>query len=380
MTGKKTDLLPTSLYIHVPFCSKKCPYCHFFVLPDSADSQKLFLDTLYQEWLLESHLLEGKEIVSIYLGGGTPSLLSPDAIYDFLDKVHKGPIATSPNCEITLEGNPEKTTKAAMQGFLKAGVNRVSLGIQSFDDTLLKVLGRTHGSEEGERAVHSTFEAGIENISIDLMYELPSQTLSTWEHSVKKASKLPITHLSLYNLVFEPGTVFYKKKAILSPNLPGEEEALAMLNVATELFPKAGLSRYEISAFAKKGFHSVHNTGYWTGRPFLGLGPSAFSYLEGRRFRKTSHLKKWAESIQKGIRAEEFSEKLSEEASQKELLAVELRLIKGVDLSIFPPLFPALEKSIETLLTQNLLQKQGSILSLTEEGLKFYDTVATEIV
>ncbi len=380
MTGKKTGLPPASLYIHVPFCSKKCPYCHFFVLPNSLESQKLFIKTLYQEWFLESRVLEGKELVSIYFGGGTPSLLAPSILHDLLEEIRKGPIAISKNCEITLEGNPEKTTKEGMQDFLKAGINRVSLGIQSFDEDLLKILGRTHSAEEGKKAVYASHEAGITNISIDLMYELPHQTISTWEHSIEEAIKLPITHLSLYNLVFEPNTVFYKKRSSLTPNLPNEEDALAMLNIATKKFPEADLARYEISAFAKKGYESVHNTGYWTGRPFLGLGPSAFSYLEGRRFRKTSHLKKWAESIEKGLTSEDFTEKLTPEASQKELLAIELRLLKGVDLVKFPSLFPSLAESVETLVAKNLLKKEDSILSLTEEGLKFYDTVASELI
>ena len=384
MTGKSSGLPPASLYIHVPFCSKKCPYCHFFVLPDSSDNQAFFLKALHKEWLLKAHFFKGKEIVSIYFGGGTPSLLPPSAIEMILEWVRTGPGPISPFVEITLEANPEKTTKSSMQDFLKAGINRISLGIQSFDDTLLQTLGRTHGSSQAKEAVLSVFEAGIKNISIDLMYELPNQTVAQWEHSVKEAIKLPITHLSLYNLVFEPGTVFYKKKDLLSKNLPNNEDALTMLNLAVNYFNKANLKRYEISAFALEGFHSVHNTGYWTARPFLGLGPSAFSYYEGRRFRNIPHLKKWASLLEEGKTSEDFTEQLDPAASQRELFAVEIRLLQGINLDLFEKnngaLFPQLKDSVTTLLSKGFLKKEGSQISLTEEGLKFYDSVAVELI
>ena len=373
-----------SLYIHVPFCSKKCPYCHFFILPDSKENQDFFLEHLHQEWLLRAHFLENKEIVSIYFGGGTPSLFPPQAIEMILSWIKSGPASFSSNCEITLEANPEKTEKSLMQEFAKAGINRVSLGVQSFDDTLLQILGRTHDSFAAKKAVEAVYEAGITNISIDLMYELPFQTVSQWEKSVEEAIKLPITHLSLYNLTFEPGTVFYKKQKNLSKNLPTEEEAVAMLNIATSSFPTAGLKRYEISAFAKDNLFSVHNVGYWTARPFIGLGPSAFSYYNNRRFRNIPHLKKWAEQITKGLPPEDFEETLDLAARQKELLAVELRLLQGVDLPSFikknSPLSKELEQSIQKNIQDGYLRFLGSTLSLTEKGLLFYDSVAEELI
>ena len=373
-----------SLYIHVPFCSKKCPYCHFFILPDSKENQDFFLEHLHQEWLLRAHLFLNKEIVSIYFGGGTPSLLPPEEIEKILSWIKSGPAFLSSNCEITLEANPEKTEKSLMLAFAKAGINRVSLGVQSFDDTLLQILGRTHDSSAAKKAVEAVYEAGITNISIDLMYELPFQTVLQWEKSVEEAIKLPITHLSLYNLTFEPGTVFYKKQKNLSKNLPSEEDAVAMLNIATSSFPAAGLKRYEISAFAKDNLFSVHNVGYWTARPFIGFGPSAFSYYNNRRFRNIPHLKKWAEQITKGLPPEDFEETLDLAARQKELLAVELRLLQGVNLPSFikknSPLSKELEQSIQKNIQDGYLQFLGTNLSLTEKGLLFYDSVAEELI
>lgn len=369
-----------SLYIHVPFCSKKCPYCHFFVLPDSQENQAIFVKTLLKEWSHEAPLLLGKKLVSIYFGGGTPSLLSPASLALILEKVARGPIPLSPSCEITLELNPEKITPTYLKEIASLGINRVSVGVQSFDDALLKVLGRTHDSTSAIGTIEAAKNAGIDNISIDLLYELPSQTIRSWEKSVERASSLPITHLSLYNLVFEPGTVFHKKKKSLASFLPGEEESLQMLELAVDRFSSAGLIRYEISAFARDGLLSMHNTGYWTARPFLGLGPSAFSYLEGRRYQKVPHLKKWAELVEKGLPAESFSEQLNVEAKQKELLAVNLRLLKGVDLALFTPMAKELEQSVTQLIADGYLIREGSLLRLTPYGVNFYDTVAAELI
>ncbi len=381
MSGDDTDI---SLYIHVPFCSKKCPYCHFFVLPDTENHQEIFVKALHQEWLLRTPLLSKKKIVSIYFGGGTPSLLPPSSIEQILSWIHKGPASLALSCEITLEVNPEKVTANQIKAFMQAGINRISIGIQSFDDILLKTLGRTHCSQEAKEAILCTKEAGIHNISIDLMYELPHQTISQWEHSIQEALSLPITHLSLYNLVFEPGTLFYKKKKTLSCHLPSAEDSLSMLKMAIKHFTLSGLKRYEISAFAKDEQHSHHNIGYWTGRPFLGIGPSAFSYMGGRRFQNTPHLLRWAKQIQEGVYPEHFEETLNAKAQQGELLAIALRLLQGVNLETFikqqGPLFPDIAQSIQTLITQGFLLQTGPQLSLTDKGCNFYDTVASEIV
>jgi len=380
MTGNA----PVSLYIHVPFCSKKCPYCHFFVLPDSKKNQDFFIRNLLLEWTLKAPLLEGREIVSIYFGGGTPSLLSPKSTELILDRIGNGAFKISETCEITLEANPEKITKELMKEFKQAGINRVSVGIQSLDDSLLELLGRTHDNAVAKKAIHSVFESGIENISVDLMYELPNQTLSRWEQTVREATLLPISHLSLYNLTFEPGTSFYKKQKNLSKDLPSEEDSLEMLRFATESFGKAGLERYEISAFARNNKISLHNTGYWTGRPFLGLGPSAFSYFKGRRFRNPLSLTKWGEKIGNRLSPEDFEEALDFAAKQKELLALELRMLKGVDLSLFTqkngPLREELKASIQTCTKKGYLGTDKNTLSLTEKGLLFYDTVAEELI
>jgi oxygen-independent coproporphyrinogen-3 oxidase len=358
-----------SLYIHVPFCAKKCPYCHFFVVPSSHAAHDEYLRSLKKEWDLIQPLIQDKEIVSVYFGGGTPSLLGPQKIGDILSWI-------TCNGEITLEANPDDVTLEKMTAFNAAGVNRVSLGIQSLDNPLLKTLGRLHTAQKAIEAVHLTSQAGISNITVDLMYELPGQTLKTWQNTLDQLRDLPITHLSLYNLTFEPGAVFYKKQKELSPLLPSPDDSLAMLNAACASLQDMGLERYEISAFAKPGFQSLHNTGYWTGRPFLGLGPSAFSFWEGRRFRNVCHLKKWPDLLSQNILPRDFDEKLSPLSSLHERLAVRLRMLDGAPRHEFPVAADLLEK----LQAKGWIQITPTTIRLTEQGRLFYDSVAEEII
>lgn len=360
-----------SLYFHLPFCRRKCPYCHFFVLPQSHASQRVLLAALRQEWELLSRRCENRRIVSVYFGGGTPFLMGPEAIRQILSWIDP-----SPGCEITLEANPEDVTLEAMHSFFEAGINRVSLGVQSLDDTLLKTLGRHHTAQKAIDAIDTTHKAGITNITIDLMYDIPSQTLSSWKKTLDQLSSLPITHLSLYNLTIEPQTIFYKRRSILTPLLPSSEESLKMLQTAIKKLERIGLSRYEISAFARPGYLALHNTGYWVGRPFLGFGPSAFSYWDGERYRNVCDLKKYAAALQEGLSPVDFQEKLSPQRLLHEGLAVQLRLLAGVDVREFP----VRSDLYETLVSRGWLKLSGYRAHLTPQGLLFYDSVAEEIV
>lgn len=373
-----------SLYFHVPFCSKKCGYCHFFVLPDKPDLKKQYMESLRKEWNMHFPRLAGKEIVSIYFGGGTPALLGAVSIQTILDWIASGPATLSPLLEITLEANPENITLELMRDYALAGVNRASIGVQTFDDAILHGLGRTHGAQKAIDAVQATFEAGIENISIDLMYDLPSQDLALWKKTLQIASALPISHLSLYNLTIEPHTAFFKHRTTLQPLIPDEETSLLMYEEAICQLEKAGLKQYEISAFARNGQISKHNVGYWTARPFLGLGPSAFSYWEGHRFRNIAHLNKYSQRLNEGISPVDFDEQLDEEAKSKELLAIRLRLKEGIDLDDFQfnhsPLSPGTIKSLFKLEQDGFLTNHQSRITLTHRGILFYDTVAEELV
>ncbi len=365
-----------SLYIHIPFCTRKCHYCHFYVLPDKELFKNQLMEGLALEWERTKPLFANKNLVSLYFGGGTPFLLGPEKIASLIQT-----IAPPSDAEITLEANPENITPEAMKAFAAAGINRVSIGIQTLNPTLLGKLGRLHSPDTATRAVQDTFDAGISNISIDLMYDLPGQSLDTWVHTLQTAVRLPITHLSLYNLTIEPHTVFFKYRDELEKELPEQEESLKMLQAAEEIIEQSGLQRYEISAFAKPGHHSRHNSGYWTGRQFIGMGPSAFSYWNGERFRNIAHLGRYLEKLRSGVSPVDFSEKLGDEASARELIAIRLRLIQGIPET--DPLLTAPLRAVLEPLTQRstpFLEKVDGSYRLTKKGRLFYDELAAEII
>jgi len=355
-----------SLYFHFPFCIKKCPYCHFYVVPSK--NHDFFLKALLKEWEIRFHEIEGREIVSVYFGGGTP-ILFIKGIQAILKRIQAR--------EITVETNPENVTSDQMKRLQDLGVNRISIGVQSLSNFLLKHLGRSHTAQQATDAIEIAHEVGIKNISIDLMYEIPYQTFDIWEETVKKVCRLPIMHLSLYNLTFEPHTVFKKKERKLKPHLPKEEIARAMLDTAVESFEQAGLKRYEISAFARNDQFSIHNVGYWTDRPFIGFGPSAFSYFKGKRFRNVCNMNHYIKKLNAGVFPVDFEEKLSPIRSLHETLAVGLRLIDGISFSNLPL---STQEILEKLSKEKWIFYKNGHAKLTEKGRLFYDTVAEKII
>lgn len=366
---------PVSLYFHIPFCTKKCAYCHFYVLPNKESFKQQLMQGLSKEWQKWAPLLKENKIQTIYFGGGTPSLFGPERIAEILSWMP----TLSQNSEITLEVNPEDVSLNLIRDYANAGINRISMGLQSLDNALLEILTRTHSAEKAIEAVYQTAEAGIKNISVDLMYELPSQTIEHWQRTLERVVTLPITHLSLYNLTIEPHTVFFKNKDILSRSIPSQEISTNMYLMAIDYLEKAGLKQYEISAFAREGYQSQHNSGYWTGRPFIGLGPSAFSYWEGKRFRNIANLSRYCQALESGKSAIDFEEELSPKAKQCELLAIKLRLRSGCLLSDFSLDDDTLQ-SINKLIDDGFLEKEKECLRLTQKGILFYDTVASELV
>lgn len=373
-----------SLYFHIPFCTKKCDYCHFYVLPNKPELHTLLAEGLDRELQLWSPQITGKKIVSVYFGGGTPFLFGPKAVAHVLDEITKYTHLSKADVEITLEANPEHITPLAMHEFAAAGVNRVSIGVQSLDDPLLKRLSRTHGSSQAIQAIEDTYNSGITNISIDLMYDIPGQTLEAWQNTLAQVRPLPISHLSLYNLTIEPHTVFFKYRETLAKEMPGNEISTAMYLSAIDVLTQCGFEQYEISAFCKKDLYSRHNVGYWIGRPFLGIGPSAFSYWQGRRFRSIANIHKYIAELRNNQYPTDFSEELLHEKKQRELLAIGLRMLKGIDLVQFRKRHGDLSNdvmmSIEKLAKAGLVTLDGTHIFLTERGRLLHDTVAEEIV
>lgn len=364
---------PLSLYIHVPFCTRKCGYCHFYSIVNNPDHRELYIEALIKEIELRQSLFNDRKILSLYFGGGTPTLLTTAEIEKILS--HLPPL--NADMEVTIEANPESITSGQLNELVTIGFNRISFGVQSFDDALLKTLTRPHTALRAEEAIHEAYVAGIQNISIDLMMDLPYQKASNFEASLKKAISLPLSHLSLYNLVFEPNTPFYRKKSSLLPHLPNEEESLHFLERCS-LLREAGFSRYEISAWEKNGHRSLHNLGYWTGREYLGLGPSAHSFIGDLRWANPSNLFFYHQELLAGHRLE-ISDPLSMSARKRELLAIRLRYLSAFDLAEYNPDEES-RQNIEALIEKGLIEKVGEKIVLSERGTLFYDTVAEMIV
>lgn len=342
------------------------------MIPNKKEFHLLLADGLEKEWELRKKELRDKEIVSVYFGGGTPSLFGAGPIQKILDRIEN----LSADSEITIEANPEEADLKLLKEYRQIGINRLSLGVQSLDDRSLQTLERSHSAAKAKEAIFAAEQAGFDNISIDLMYDLPDQTEASFRYTLDQVDRLPISHLSLYNLTIEPHTSFHKRKETLLPKIPSPSASLQLLQTAVEKLENAGLKRYEISAFGRP---SKHNSGYWTGRPFLGFGPSAFSFWQGSRFRNVANIQRYAKALKDGGLPVDFEETLSYPANLKERLAVQLRLLDGVDTADWN--LP--EETLTTLLRleeKNLLQKKGSLWKLSEKGALFYDTLASEII
>ncbi len=332
----------------------------------------LLHQALQKEWELRAPLLKGVEIPSIYFGGGTPSLYSPQAMAEIISW-----IKPSKDCEITLEANPENASLELFAQFHAIGINRLSIGVQSLHDETLKTLGRGHSAARAKEAIFAARDAGFDNISIDLMLETPGQTKASLQSTLDQLIDLPISHLSLYNLTFEEGTPFHRKRKELLQLIPKEQECLDFLRMTVSQLEQIGLKRYEISAFGRP---SNHNVGYWTARPFLGFGPSAFSYWNGARFRNAADLKRYAERLDQGEDPVDFREELPYPRNICELLAIRLRVLEGVNLSVLGEIPSETRNALKKLQQIGWLENSGDHWQLTEQGRLFYDSVAECLV
>lgn len=323
-----------SLYIHIPFCLRKCPYCDFnsyagltALIPDYLDATLLELQRTVTENNLGERLLS-----TIYIGGGTPSLLPAAQMSRLLGAVLEC-MRVSADCEITVEANPGTIDAAKLAGYAAAGVNRLSLGVQSFDDDVLACLGRIHTGREAAEAVALAAGAGFTNISIDLMWAVPGQTLTKWRSTLREACKLGPTHISAYCLTYEEGTPFYERRN--QGELAGADEdlELEMLHATTDILQAAGYLHYEISNFARPGFQCRHNLTYWTGAAYLGVGAGAHSHLSGLRWWNVREPERYIARVGAGEPPVEGFERLEGRRRAGEMLLVGLRLMDGVRFS-----------------------------------------------
>jgi len=346
--------------------------------------QTALLCALNNEISQKADLLKDKEIISVYFGGGTPFLFESHFLEEILQKIRACNVKFSKNAEITIEANPEDISTEKIKHLKDIGFNRISIGVQSLDDDLLKLLGRTHSKNIILDAINTVYDSGIENISIDLMYDVPKQTINSWQNTLDLLKDLPISHISLYNLTIEPNTAFYRRKNELTKQRPSGINSKEMLIRAIESFKQLGLMRYEISAFAKNNQYSKHNVGYWLNRNCIGYGPSAFSYYNGERVQNYCSFPKYVNAILKKESPVDFVDQISFPEKVKEAFIISLRLLQGVDLNVFEDRYGELpsdaKESIEKLYFEGYLQKNNGNICLTDKGLLFYDSLASEII
>ncbi len=274
---------PIALYVHVPFCATKCPYCDFNTYASIEGLMEPYIEALRTELRFWGKLLESAAISAVFFGGGTPSYLRAGQLAALMDTI-RAAFDLDPAAEVTAEANPDDLTNDKLTELLACGVNRLSIGVQSLDDDLLRMLGRRHSAAEAEQAVRRATGTGFENLSVDLMYGLPDQTHEQWRDSVRRALGLGPKHVSMYGLTLEPGTPMQQAADTGALATPDSDLAADMYIAAQETMASHGFRHYEISNWSLPGYESRHNLTYWRNGPFLGVGPGAHSYLHGARF------------------------------------------------------------------------------------------------
>lgn len=328
----------SGLYIHIPFCKSRCAYCAFYS-QTNPHLQEVFVKSLCQELKLrQDELMQLAPFESLYFGGGTPSLLSPHFLEQILSFVAPY-LDTSPTTEWTLEGNPDDLTPSYARAIRALGFNRVSLGVQSFQDEELRFLGRRHTTKEVYRALDALREVSIDNISIDLIYGLPAQSRDVWQRNVAEALSLYLPHLSAYNLTYEEKTRLSQLALRGRVVMQSDEEALQDYDYLVDALAQAGYDHYELSNFAFRGKHSRHNSSYWQRIPYLGFGPSAHSYIPESRYANVANLKQYIKLIQEGQKPSVFREELSLQDCLNEWIMVALRTSKGIDLQLISEIY-----------------------------------------
>ena len=377
------------IYIHIPFCAKRCVYCDFYSNTNIGYKDG-FVSALIREMELRSDYLHNHKIETIYFGGGTPSQLQPSDFERLFEAIYRlFPVSASP--EITLESNPDDLSAGYIASLSALPFNRVSIGIQSFVDEELRFLNRRHTAAEAIDAVYRCKDAGMENISIDLIYGLPEQTRERWLYNVKKAIELDVPHISAYNLTYEEGTAIYKMKERGDIRLVDDESCELLFRCLVEQLTGAGFVHYETSNFARQsanhpeGRISLHNSSYWNGTHYLGLGPSAHSYDGDSRCWNVASVYEYIKSIKEQDKVISEVECLDERTKYNDFVITRLRTMWGVSLDELRGEFGEereqyfLEKS-KPFIFLNKLKKQEGFVKITIDGVFISDAIMRELI
>ena len=364
---------PLSLYIHIPFCKSKCAYCDFASFPGREAMWEAYFAALCGE--IRAAKGDAHRVETVFFGGGTPSLV-PEAYIAGALAAAREAFCFAPGAEVSLEANPGTLTMEKLRAYRQMGVNRLSIGVQSFDAGLLRDIGRVHTPGEAVEAVRMARAAGFANIGIDLMYGLPGQTMGAWEATLETALSLPLAHISAYALIVEEGTPM----AAREDELPGEEDVLSMQRLCTRALAAAGFERYEISNYARAGFACRHNLVYWRRGEYLGFGCAAHSFFGGERFRNASDL----EGYLRGARGLE-RERVDGKAAREETVMLATRTGEGLSLENWREDFgedfcAGREKVLDALRRAGLLEIADGRVFLTEKGMEVHNAVVLALL
>lgn len=373
------------LYIHIPFCTHACPYCDFsFELLKEGRVGRLLaaLETEAARRGRESPWPDSI-VDTVFLGGGTPSCLTDSQLDRVFRMVHDF-FRVDPDAEVTVEANPETVRTSKLQRLRNLGVNRISIGVQSFSDEILRRLGRSHTADQAVRAIVLAREAGFENVNLDLMFGVPGEA-ADWTDTLERAVSLDPEHVSVYGLTIEPGTDFARMEEEGVLDLPDEARHVACYNEALDRLAAAGYRHYEISNLSKPGFACRHNVSCWNGGDYLGLGPSAHSHLDGRRQANTRSLADYLTAVDERGEAVDLDETLTVEERIHEYILLGLRSVEGMDARVFRDRFgdDAMGKrapAIHTLAEKGLLAERGARIRLTRKGLALADSVCAYLM
>ncbi|HEX2532872.1 MAG TPA: radical SAM family heme chaperone HemW, partial [Chitinophagaceae bacterium] len=369
------------IYLHIPFCRQACTYCNFHFTTSLRHKAGL-VEALEQELLLRRPYLEGAPVETVYFGGGTPSLLSLDECRRLLDAVRRH-YPVQAGAEITWEANPDDITPEKIRGWMEAGINRLSIGVQSFFEEDLRWMNRAHSAAQAQDCIRHCQESGLTNLSIDLIYGSPGLTDARWEANVRQAIDLQIPHLSCYALTVEEKTPLHKMIRLQkAADTDGDAQAQQFL-LLMQWLRAAGYEHYEVSNFARPGMRSRHNSSYWRGVPYLGIGPSAHSFNGRERSWNIAHNARYIESVSKGLPAAE-TEVLTPEQALNECIMISLRTKEGLNLDTVAERWgmkqaAALEKPISRWLSTGRLERTGNTVVLTDEGMLMADGIAADL-
>ncbi len=351
-----------SLYLHTPFCRRKCAYCAFYSMAAGEEEKERYLAAMIQA-MDGAAKLEKRPLSTLYLGGGTPAMLGTERLEAMIGAVRKY-FSLAPHAECTVELNPESTTPALLQTLKKSGINRISLGVQSLQDGELKTLGRLHDRQGALAALEAIFQAGFTNVSVDVMFGLPGQTRQSFEETLDTLLSYPIPHLSAYSLQLEEGTPLGESASPME-----EEQEEELWRLLCQKAKEAGFCHYEISNFAKEGFASLHNSAYWKRTDYIGLGPSAHSFWKGVRYACEATL----EDFWKNPDFRKNPQPISPREAKEETVLLGLRLKEGVALSDLPP-------SFDPLRYQPFGQVEQGRFALNEQGFYLSNTIISDIL